>query len=104
MLLDKLLALYKHSARTATGVEHTALIRFKHIDKQLHNASRSIELSTLLAFSQRKFAKEIFKHMSQQVGAVGRCVESAVADQIYKFAQTGRVKIRTGKNFWQNTF
>ena len=71
MLLHKLLALYKHSARAAARVKHTAFVRFQHIHQQLNNTARRVELATLLAFGQCKLAKKILENVAQKVGAVG---------------------------------
>ena len=74
MLLHKLFALHKHTARTAAWVEHPAFVRLQHIHKQFNDTSRRIELSALLAFGQSELAEEILEHMSKQVGALGACV------------------------------
>ena len=105
MLLHKLFALHKHSARTAAWVEHTTFVRLQHIHKQFNDTSRRIELSAFLAFGQSELAEEILEHMSKQVGALGACVlQGRIANQVNKFAQTGRVEVGTGKHLGQNAF
>ena len=88
MLAHKLLALHKHTARTTAGVEHTPTVRLQHGHQQFHNATRCVELATLLAFGQGELTKEIFEHMPQQVGtAVAGVLQRGVADKVYQFPQ-----------------
>src|SRR3990170_7394700 len=69
--LYKLFTLHKHTAGTAAWVKNTPFIRLKHLNQQLYNASRSVELSSLFAFCQCKFTKEVFKYPAQEVFTSG---------------------------------
>jgi hypothetical protein len=49
VLLDELLALDEHAARTAAGVEDAPLIRSEHLDENANDRARGVELAALLA-------------------------------------------------------
>ena len=48
--LYELFRMHEHPARTAARIEHPALIRLNHLDKQSDNTSGRVKLPALLAF------------------------------------------------------
>lgn len=46
---DELVSLNEHASGTAGRVEHSAVVRLKHLDEQVHDLARRVELAGLLA-------------------------------------------------------
>src|SRR3989338_4267946 len=67
MAFYKFFRLYKHSPATATRIKYPSFIRFDHLNKQLNNTGRSIELSAFLTFSICKLSEKIFIDFSQNI-------------------------------------
>ena len=64
---NKLLALDKHAAGAAAGVEYPAFVWFEHFNQELDNASGSVELSALFPFGQGKLPEEIFIDLAEHI-------------------------------------
>ena len=64
---DELLALDKHPTRAAAWVEDSALVGFKHLNKEFNDAPRGVELAAFLAFCRRKLPQEIFIDPSENI-------------------------------------
>jgi hypothetical protein len=56
---DKFLALHEHAARPTAGIEDAAFVRSQHLDQELNDATRGVELSALLSFGAGELAKEV---------------------------------------------
>ena len=94
---DELDRLHKHAGRAATGVVNSALIGFQHLDQELDNTARGVELATLLALSTGKLGQEILVDATEHVlGAGGLIAHLDVADQIDELAEPLLVQRRAG--------
>ena len=60
MRLDEALGLDEHAARAAARIEDAALERLDHLDQQLDDAARRVELPAALALGDGELAEEIF--------------------------------------------
>ncbi len=67
VLLDELLALYKHPTGATAGVVHAALVGLDHLHQQLHHALRGVELAASLALGDGESPEEVFVDSAQRV-------------------------------------
>ena len=103
MTRDEFLRLDEHTARTAAGVEHAALIGFHNLDKEFNDAARRIELSALLTFGKGELAEEVLEYMAENIGAPGfRVTESDIGNKINKAAKACGIKITAGIYLGEN--
>lgn len=83
MRFDELLALHKHSARSAAGIVDTALVGSKHLHQHAYDVRRSIELAALLALGAGKLREKIFIHAAKHVHrSICRAAKRDIADKI----------------------
>ena len=83
---DELLRLDEHAARAAAGVVDAALVRFNHLDEQLHDRAGRVELASSLALLGGELAEEVLVDAAEHVlGTVARA--EAVADQVDQLAE-----------------
>src|SRR5690606_34283232 len=93
MRFDEFFTLHEHATASAARVKHSALVGLQHFYEKLHNAFRCVELSALLAFSQGKFTKEIFKDPTKNIFALGfLCPQYGRTDKVHQSAQTAFVQ------------
>jgi hypothetical protein len=84
-------------------LKSTEGISFPGLYKQLNNASGSVELPPLFSFRKSKLAKKKLKNMTENIGASGFGITKCdVAYQIDQTAKTGRVKVTSCIDLWQN--
>ena len=94
---DELLALHEHAARAAAGVVDAALVRLDHLDQQLDDGLRRVELAAALAFGAGELAEEVFVDAAEHVLAAALGVaEADRADQVDQFAEPLLVERRPG--------
>ncbi|MOA44323.1 hypothetical protein D3C78_1665860 [compost metagenome] len=70
MLGDKLLALYKETARAHGGVVHPPLEGLQHLHDQCDNAFGGVVLAALFTLRQSKLPKEVFIDVAEDVFAL----------------------------------
>ena len=100
----ELLGLHEHAAGTATGVIHTPLVRLDHLNQELDDALRGVELATELALRRSEAPKEILVHPAQDIlGARFRVAEADGADEVNQFAEPGLVERRPGVVLGEDT-
>ena len=105
MVFDELFGLHKQAARPTTGVKNAPFVRFEHLNQQLNDRTRGVELPTLFAFGKRKFAQEVFKDVTENIGTPRLGIaQSNLTDLVNECAETGGVKVLFGVNLGQNAF
>ena len=93
--LDEFFRLHEHAARAAAGVEHAALVGREHLDQELDDRARRIELAALLALGRGELGEEILIHPAEQVARlVLGIAEADRADQVDQLAQPLLVESR----------
>lgn len=86
-------------------IKYAAFVRFQHRHQYFDDTARRIELAALLAFGQGEFAEEIFKDMTEHIGAAGFGIaERNIADQIDQSAKIGGIKVLPCIHFGQDAF
>ena len=94
VLGDKFFALYKHTTTATAGVKHAPFVGLEHFDQQLDDGAWGVKLPTLFALSQREFAKEVFKYVSEHVGTAAFGIrECDITHQVDELSQTHWVKV-----------
>src|SRR5665647_1973520 len=103
VLLHKALALHEHAARTAAGVVDAALERLDHLDQQLDDAARRVELATALALGAGEAAEEVLVDAAQQVLAAAlRVAHGDGADEVDELTELLLVDDGAGVVFAQH--
>ena len=80
--------LHEHAARAAAGVEDAAFVGGEHLDEQLDDAARRVELAAFLALGAGELAEEIFVDPAEDVlGAALGVAQADGGDQVNDAAQ-----------------
>ena len=94
---DELHRLHEHPRRAAAGVVDPSPPRFQHLDQELDDASRGVELAALLALGARELRKEVFVDAAEHVlGAGVRVAHPDIADHVDDLAEPLLVERRAG--------
>ena len=67
VLLDELLALDEHAARSAAGVKDAPAVRSEHLHEETHYVRRRVELSALLPLRARELREKVLIHAPEYV-------------------------------------
>ena len=105
MTFHKLGRLHEHASRPAARIIDPPMVRLNNLNQSFHNASRRIELSSILAFSFRKLGQAVFIGASKNISAVTLICHLYIGEQIHNLAQAALVELLTsevlGKNILQ---
>ena len=94
---DELDRLDEHAGRAAAGVVDPALIGLQHLDQELDDAARGVELAALLALGARELGQEVFVDPAEHVlGARFLVAHPDVADHVDELAEPLLVEAGTG--------
>src|SRR5438094_4065374 len=86
---DEFFRLHEHAAGTAAGIVNAAFVRSEHLDEETHDALRSVELTTFLAFGAGEPAEEVFVNAAEDVFRTARLVAHADGDdKVDQLAET----------------
>ena len=91
-------ALHKHAASTAAGIEHLAFARFEHGHDGLHDALGREVFPTPLALGIGELADEVFVDPPQHVHAAGIGAEDVLREKIDEAGDAFFVEVRAGVN------
>ena len=87
---DELDRLHEHARRAAAGVVDPPVVRLEHLDQQLDDAARRVELAALLALGAGELREEVFVDPAEHVLGAARLgvADSAnVADEVDELAE-----------------
>src|SRR5680860_1110879 len=94
---DELLGLHEHPARTAARVVHAALVGFNHLDQELHDGARCVELSSFLSFFAGELTEEVLVDAPENVARIVLLpAEADRRDEVDQLTESALVQDRTG--------
>ena len=94
---DELHRLHEHPRRAAAGVVDPPPPGLQHLDQELDDAARGVELAALLALGARELREEVLVDAAEHVlGAGVRVAHPDVADHVDELAEPLLVERRAG--------
>ena len=101
---DELHRLHEHARGAAAGIVHAAAVGFEHLDQELDDAARRVELAALLAFGARELREEILVDAAEHVlGAACLVADLDIADEVNQLAEPLLVERWAGIVLGQHT-
>ncbi len=105
MRQDKFFTLNEHPAGTAAGVVDAAFVGFDHLNEELDDRLRRVELPSPFPFGAGELAEEVFVNAAEDVFAAGFGIPQAdFGEEVDEFAEALFIEGGSGVVFGEDAF